>query len=231
MTKLNLSRVHFPVTTLGPGRRIGIWFQGCSLRCPGCISADTWTFGRGRTTTEAVFQFIAPWLEQADGITISGGEPFEQPDALLSLLGVIRTRFHGDILVYTGFEVADIKHSLEGSEGQIDALITGPYRHDLPQTLPLRGSDNQTLHMLTELGRERFARFNQPVEAAGPALDVMFDDDGTIWLAGIPRREEFNRLRAELQVAGHDLVLSADRSIKRDVETGDIVDAMPEMRK
>ncbi|MCT5046402.1 radical SAM protein, partial [Pseudomonas aeruginosa] len=27
---------------MGTGRRLGIWFQGCSIRCPGCISADTW---------------------------------------------------------------------------------------------------------------------------------------------------------------------------------------------
>lgn len=39
---LALSRMHFPVTTLGPGDRIGIWFQGCSIRCTGCISKDTW---------------------------------------------------------------------------------------------------------------------------------------------------------------------------------------------
>ncbi|HAU1321526.1 TPA: radical SAM protein, partial [Legionella pneumophila] len=42
-----ISRVHFPVTTLGPGHRIGIWFQGCSIRCPGCISTDTWNINKG----------------------------------------------------------------------------------------------------------------------------------------------------------------------------------------
>ena len=41
MTMLALSRMHFPVTTLGPGNRIGIWVQGCTIRCPGCVSADT----------------------------------------------------------------------------------------------------------------------------------------------------------------------------------------------
>ena len=43
---ISLSRVHFPVTTLGPGQRLGLWFQGCSIRCAGCISADTWGPGK-----------------------------------------------------------------------------------------------------------------------------------------------------------------------------------------
>ena len=40
--QIGLNRVHFPVTALGPGRRVGIWLQGCSIRCPGCMSLDTW---------------------------------------------------------------------------------------------------------------------------------------------------------------------------------------------
>ena len=86
-----LSRIHFPVTTLGPGRRIGIWFQGCSIRCPGCISMDTWAPGRGITTIDEVVNAVAQWLPVADGITISGGEPFDQPIALLDLLGRLRS--------------------------------------------------------------------------------------------------------------------------------------------
>ncbi|WP_461325238.1 4Fe-4S cluster-binding domain-containing protein [Bradyrhizobium diazoefficiens] len=46
--RISVSRIHFPVTTLGPGRRLGIWFQGCSIRCPGCISMDTWMEGAGK---------------------------------------------------------------------------------------------------------------------------------------------------------------------------------------
>ena len=65
--ELSLSRVHFPVTTLGPGRRLGIWFQGCSIRCPGCISADTWGPGRRRIALARLLADIQPWLEQAEG--------------------------------------------------------------------------------------------------------------------------------------------------------------------
>jgi len=89
--KLFLSRMHFPVTTLGFGRRVGIWFQGCSIQCPGCVSRDTWAFGRGETSVESACETIDPWLKEADGVTISGGEPFDQPMALAALLGWLRT--------------------------------------------------------------------------------------------------------------------------------------------
>ena len=73
--RLQLSRLHFPVTTLGVGRRIGVWFQGCSIRCPGCVSLDTWDPAHGTTTVEDVVTAIGPWLEAADGLTVSGGTP------------------------------------------------------------------------------------------------------------------------------------------------------------
>src|SRR5262249_5797040 len=139
MTTLFLSRLHFPITALGPGKRVGIWFQGCSLHCPGCISADTWRPGRGRTTVASVLETMRPWLRKADGVTISGGEPLEQPLALIALLEAIRENSDGDILVYTGLELGELDGVLGRAQGLIDALITGPYRNDLPQTLPLRG--------------------------------------------------------------------------------------------
>jgi anaerobic ribonucleoside-triphosphate reductase activating protein len=70
--------MHFPVTTLGPGRRVGVWLQGCSIRCQGCISVDTWIKDRGITTVDEVVTALQLWLSRADGITVSGGEPFDQ---------------------------------------------------------------------------------------------------------------------------------------------------------
>jgi len=39
---LELNKAHWPVTVLGPGRRIGLWVQGCTIHCKGCVSQDTW---------------------------------------------------------------------------------------------------------------------------------------------------------------------------------------------
>jgi anaerobic ribonucleoside-triphosphate reductase activating protein len=209
--RIALSRIHFPVTTLGPGRRIGIWFQGCSIRCPGCISMDTWTQGRGITTTDEVLEAIGQWIPSADGITISGGEPFDQPEALLELLKRLRSLTEADVLVFTGHPWTEVREIVDASPGLIDALVTGPFDLNQSQTLALRGSDNQELHFLTAVGRVRFASFQRPITEAERALDIMFDDRGDVWFAGIPGRDDFRRLREMLKKAGAQLSTSEDK--------------------
>ncbi|MBR1272899.1 4Fe-4S cluster-binding domain-containing protein [Bradyrhizobium sp. AUGA SZCCT0222] len=206
-----LSRIHFPVTTLGPGRRIGIWFQGCSIRCSGCISMDTWAPGRGITTIDDVVGAITPWLPAADGITISGGEPFDQPIALLALLKRLRSLTDADVLVFTGHPWTKVRESANASPGLIDAIVTGPFDVNQRQTLALRGSDNQELHFLTALGQTRFESFQRPMTDVERTLDVMFDDRGDVWFAGIPGRDDFRRLREMLERAGAKLSTSEDK--------------------
>ena len=213
-TALDLSRAHFPVTTLGPGRRIGIWFQGCSIRCPGCISADTWGTGRHRTTIASLVTRIQPWLAEADGVTISGGEPFDQPNALLELLRALRCLGRHDILVYSGYPLEHLAPLLADAEGLIDALISDPYEQVQPQSVALRGSDNQRLHLLTAVGRARFSRFERPLQPEDKALDLMLDEDGSVWMAGIPRRDDLLRLRTLLRDQGHQVQVSADTALR-----------------
>ena len=206
-----LSRIHFPVTTLGPGRRIGIWFQGCSIRCPGCISMDTWVHERGITTIDEVIDAIAQWIPAADGITVSGGEPFDQSAALLELLSRLRSLSEADVLVFTGYSWGRVSELVGASPGLIDALVTGPFDLNQSQTLALRGSDNQELHLLTATGHARFASFQRPVTEADRTVDVMFDDHGDVWFAGIPGRDDFRRFQEMLEKAGARLSTSEDK--------------------
>lgn len=209
VTPIRISRLHFPVRALGPGARIGIWLQGCSIRCPGCISLDTWSTSRGESSVEAVVEAILPWLNTADGFTISGGEPFDQPDALKSLLKSVRAVHRGDILVYSGHPVEVLP--LQEFEGLFDALISDPLVLAAKQTLPLRGSDNQRLHIASELGRLRFSDLAWHVGLAN-TLDVMFDDaTGDVFLAGIPQRGDLARLQKLLELGGHKAGITEDR--------------------
>lgn len=215
---LQLSRVHFPVTTLGPGQRLGIWFQGCSIRCSGCISADTWGPGRTVVDVTTLLEQVAPWLDQADGITISGGEPFDQFDALLQMLGGLRQRTAADILVYSGHPLEKLQPMLDQARDLIDALISDPYLEQADQSLALRGSDNQRLTLLTALGRSRLASLERASTPADKVLDLMFDATGTVWMAGIPHRGDLLRLRELLRAQGHQVQTSAHTSSRRPVE-------------
>jgi anaerobic ribonucleoside-triphosphate reductase activating protein len=209
---LRLSRVHFPVTTLGPGQRLGVWFQGCSIQCPGCISADTWATNRGHATLDDLLEQITRLLPKAEGITISGGEPFDQPDALIALVSALRERTEADILVYSGYTVEALAPVLRHAQGLIDALITDPFELHSAHSRPLRGSDNQRMHLLTALGQKRFSQYERLLTEQDKSLDVMFDEDGSVWFAGIPRRGDFQRLRDLLNGEGHLVQISADKA-------------------
>jgi len=209
MTAINLSRIHFPIHALGPGRRIGIWFQGCSIRCKGCVSMDTWSPNKGASTVEALLGSISPWLVEADGITISGGEPFDQPEALSVTLQGVRSVFSRDILVYSGYPLEQL--DLSAFDGLIDTIVSDPFDLSSNQTLPLRGGDNQRLTFLTALGRERFAAYSRPLGAEAQALDVMFDDEtGEVFFVGIPRRGDMRRFANVLEQMGHTIATTED---------------------
>lgn len=211
---ISLSRVHFPVTALGPGRRVGIWFQGCSIRCPGCISADTWVATKPSSTVGDVLASIRPWLATADGITISGGEPFDQAEALEVLLRGLRAESAGDILAFSGYPLEVLHAHLSRMRGLIDAIVSDPFERTTAQSLRLRGSDNQRLTFLTPLGRLCFAPYQTPRDDRDRHLDVSFDEAGAVWFAGIPDRDDFARLNAWLTTQGHRVATSEDKSCR-----------------
>jgi anaerobic ribonucleoside-triphosphate reductase activating protein len=200
--KLSLSRVHFPVTTLGPGRRLGIWVQGCSIRCPGCISSDTWAKKSPDVEVTELLDRIRPWLHECDGITISGGEPFEQPEALEQLLDAIRQLSGANILAFSGLPLEKLASLDIVKRGLIDCLVSDPFDVSLGQTKYLRGSDNQRMTCLTALGLEVFGDLDRYATDADRRLDVMFDADGQVWLAGIPSRGDMTRLQLILENQG-----------------------------
>lgn len=200
--KLSLSRVHFPVTTLGPGRRLGIWVQGCSIRCPGCISSDTWAKKSPDIDVTELLDRIRPWLHECDGITISGGEPFEQPEALEQLLHAIRQLSGANILAFSGLPLEKLASLDIVKRGLVDCLVSDPFDVSLGQTKYLRGSDNQRMTCLTALGLEVFGDLDRYATDADRRLDVMFDADGQVWLAGIPSRGDMTRLQLILESQG-----------------------------
>jgi anaerobic ribonucleoside-triphosphate reductase activating protein len=209
--RISLSKLHFPITALGPGRRIGIWFQGCSIRCAGCMSRDTWAFARDGEPVETVLKHMEPWFAEADGVTISGGEPFDQTDGLQELLAGLRTRFKGDVLVYSGYEFEDLQARQAAALGFIDVLISEPFDEAQPTDAPLRGSANQRLHRLTALGKERFAGLDAATRIGAPSLDLVACPDGSVWIAGVPRRGDLHRLAHLLATQGITLATSAGR--------------------
>jgi anaerobic ribonucleoside-triphosphate reductase activating protein len=203
-----MSRVYFPVTALGPGRRLGMWFQGCSIGCAGCIARDTWQPDSG--TEVSVGQLAQLWQSAlgagATGLTISGGEPADQPDALVELLTAVRdlrspnSQESPDILLYTGYELDEFVLRVPGGAELVDVMITGPYDIRQPTALIWRGSANQQLHLLTPLGNERYTDFVDHIPEATPMQVAV--DDHDIWYVGVPRAGDLSRLDRALRSQG-----------------------------
>ena len=203
-----ISRLHYPVTALGPGRRVGIWFQGCSIRCRGCISVDTWE-PDGRSTVPVAD--VLGWLAElpageVDGVTISGGEPTDQPEALSELLRGIdvwrATRPTSppaiDVLLFTGRPPDWVEGPAAKFLAGVDAVVAGPYVARRAGASPLRGSENQRLIVLTPLGQERLAEYETSVRAR---MQVEVTSDG-VWMIGIPLPGDMAAFEAEASARG-----------------------------
>lgn len=88
----------------GPGCRAVVFLQGCSLRCPGCQNQHLWPADGGRLVdVHDLAETLALLAGETRAVTISGGEPFQQPVALSHLVEHLRNFGVTDIVVYTGY--------------------------------------------------------------------------------------------------------------------------------
>ena len=166
----------------GPGRRTVIWLQGCDLRCPGCFNPDTHqTDPRDLMGVKDIYKRILSNLGTVEGITISGGEPFQQAEPLLSLLRRVRLETSLSVLVFSGYTKSQIKNLRYGEEllMNIDVLVAGPYVAPLRSGENLCGSSNQKMHMLTD-------RYCIEDIVDLPSAEVQIDAKGNIHITGFP---------------------------------------------
>jgi len=212
-----ISRIHFPIYSLGPGKRVGIWFQGCSIKCPGCVSADTWDKNKYSVNIEQVINLLNEWLPEAEGMTVSGGEPFEQSEQLKTILSTAREHKHINTIVYSGYQFERLHDHLVELDGFIDALMSDPFDISQDQSLPLRGSDNQRLFGLTTRGKMLVDNINQAHsdDSSSRTLDLMYEGS-TAWMAGIPAQTDIKKLAEGLIKNGAQAIPLIDKRTNKD---------------
>lgn len=129
----------------GPGLRTSIYTAGCAHRCPGCHNEQTWPFDSGEDYT---VQQLLGRIDQNDfNVTLSGGDPMYQAQALLPLAKAIKQRGL-TIWCYTGFTFEQLLEIPDAAAllNYIDVLVDGPYVAALRDaSLRFRGSSNQRL--------------------------------------------------------------------------------------
>jgi len=157
---INSSRVN------GPGDRFVIWTQGCRKGCKNCYNPETWSHYRNNLIlVDEIFESIKN--SSATGVTISGGDPFEQPEELFYLLTKIKQLDLSDgVIVFTGFTIDEIRvrEELIKSLDYIDVLIDGLYIEEKRISSGLAGSSNQEFYFLTDkISRDKIV-IDQEVE-------------------------------------------------------------------
>ena len=177
---LRVGRVLHGTTAEGPGLRTAIWFQGCSIRCKGCINPHLFS-PRGGTQLP-----VAGIIEDAvaagvEGLTLIGGEPFDQPEAGHALALAARAAGLG-VIAFSGYEYETLRSRDDTTRlflASVDLLVDGPYQEWNPETeRALVGSENQRFIHLTD----RYQNYRP--ELVRNRVDIRVRADGTIEVAG-----------------------------------------------
>lgn len=178
--RLRLHAVEWASRANGPGRRAAIWFQGCTLACPECFNPQTHAASGGWLADTA--PLAGEMLANAgglEGVTISGGEPFQQPAALFDLL----QRLNGSglsRLVFSGYTLTEIRRMPLGTAilAHADVLISGRYVGARHLGRAMLGSANQRIHLLTN-------RYTVAELIRVPSCEVILHPDGSYTVTGV----------------------------------------------
>ena len=134
--------------TDGPGFRYAIFVQGCSHHCPGCHNPHTHDPNGGELRDTAELIEAMGKDPMISGVTLSGGEPFEQAEALLPIARAAKEKGM-ELAAYSGYLYEDLLADNGARRALLelcDVLIDGPYI-DAKRNLDIRfkGSENQRI--------------------------------------------------------------------------------------
>lgn len=192
--------LHYPIRTLGPGTRVGLWLQGCHRHCNGCIAQKTWDFSEDRATplSQLIESLCAFWEntgKKPDGLTISGGEPIDQYEPLYLLLTELRVRGLSDILLYTGYRLEEIQHHYPKILPLLTAIVDAPFEQGNPSSAAWSGSQNQNLFVLDPNHEELYQEWRGKDKRA---LQLIQDKNREHHLIGIPHQTDVSLLLDKL---------------------------------
>jgi len=184
----------------GPGVRAVVYFQGCTLGCPGCWNTETHAFTGVEQTTTTVDQIAervvsAHRVKEIEGVTFSGGEPMQQAPALHELIGTLRQELPDlSFGMYSGYSSRELEsgrywtrseisekakqYLWNALKSQLDFAVLGRYVASRRTALPLRTSPNQELRLFTD--RYKICEF-RPLE-----VEVHIQPEGLVQITGFP---------------------------------------------
>lgn len=152
----------------GPGIRATLFVTGCSHHCYNCFNQEYWDHNAGKVFDEKAEHLLVNYLKhpQISGLTILGGEPFENTHGLVKFINENlkgQEWFKGkDIWCYSGYTIDQIINDPEKRKllELIDVLVDGKFVDSLKDpSLKFRGSSNQNIYKISHLNNHLRADF------------------------------------------------------------------------
>jgi anaerobic ribonucleoside-triphosphate reductase activating protein len=171
----------------GPGSRFALWVQGCSIRCPGCCNPHLFEAGGGEVmSVEELLARLRAVSDRVEGVTLLGGEPFEQAGPLARFARGARA-LGLSVMAFSGFTLEELRARPDAGEllAATDLLVDGRYEAPLPEReRRWAGSRNQRFHFLTD----RYAPGIELAQSGDPlrSVEITLGGDGSVRVNGWP---------------------------------------------
>ncbi|GAA1861987.1 4Fe-4S single cluster domain-containing protein [Asanoa iriomotensis] len=205
---VTVARYLATTTAEGPGTRTAVWVQGCTIRCAGCFNPDLFPTEGGTRWSSA--ELAARVLtEPATGLTLLGGEPFDQADGLAEVARRVRAGGRS-VLTFSGYTHAALRRAAAAGRPGVadllaatDLLIAGPFLRDrVDHDRPWAGSTNQEFVLLSD----RFPDLVDWRRGAVDRIQIDVDRSGTVAVNGWLDTDRLDALLADLQRINSGLI-------------------------
>lgn len=134
----------------GPGIRTSFFVTGCSHKCYNCFNEEYQDFNYGELWTDEETKRVIEYLkkDQVSGLSVLGGEPFQNAKDLVEIIREIKDNVDKSIWIWSGYTLDEILKDPDMTEllKEIDVLVDGRFFERYKDlTLKFRGSSNQRI--------------------------------------------------------------------------------------
>lgn len=147
---MNFAQIRKYDVANGPGIRTTIFVTGCTHKCPNCFNEEYQDFNFGnpwtRKETDEVIEDLK--LDEVKGLTVLGGEPFQNEVDLLQVIRDIKKEVQKEIWIFSGYTYEEILKDQDKKKllEECDVLVDGRFVEALKDlSLRFRGSSNQRI--------------------------------------------------------------------------------------
>ena len=175
----------------GPGKRLLLFTQGCSLRCKGCVNQHLWQFGAGANISA---REVLELCQDVVGITLHGGEPLDQSEGVLEIVKALKS-VGKTVILFTGYQYKELSKSSQKRVWSLsDLVVSGRYIEEKRNIyLQFRGSTNQRVY------RHQGKYKNYQIKDGKSVAIIRLNENGEMQSRGF-RVDELNKLLIELSI-------------------------------